>query len=390
MLSLLAKLFIKNRGDVEDPHVRQAWGTLVSVLGIFLNVLLFVGKFLIGHLTGTLAIRADAVNNLSDAGASAVSLVSFKISAKPADREHPFGHARIEYVASLVVSFFILFIGFDLVRDAIGKFSAPTTPTFRTATVVVLALSILCKLYMAFFNKRVGGRINSEVMRATATDSLSDAAATAAVLAANLLSLVLPEKIAAYIDPAMSILVAILIFVAGIRVLLETNNSILGGAPDGEVVAAIRRVVAQYPEALGIHDLIVHNYGPGRTLVSLHIEVDGKKDIFQSHDTIDLIERRLAEEQHIACTIHMDPIVTDDEEVNKWLAIAKRAVGEIDARIELHDFRIVPGLTHTNLIFDIAVPFEIKTPERELKEAIDAKIRAIDPTYFTVITVDRI
>ncbi len=390
MLSLLAGLFIKNRHDTEDPRVRQAWGTLVSVLGIVLNFLLFVGKFVIGTLTGALSIRADAVNNLSDAGASAVSLVSFKIAAKPADREHPFGHARIEYVASLVVSFLILFIGVDLVRDAIGKFKAPTPPVFRTAAVVVLSLSILCKLYMAFFNRRVGKRIHSEVMRATATDSLSDAAATTAVLAANLLSLVLPERLAAYIDPVMSVLVAILIFVAGVRVLLETNSSILGSAPDGEVVAAIRRVVAEYPEALGIHDLIVHNYGPGRTLASLHIEVDGKKDIFHSHDTIDLIERRLAEELHIACTIHMDPIVTDDEEVKKWLAIAKTAACEVDARIELHDFRIVPGLTHTNLIFDIAVPFEIKTPERELKEAVDAKIRARDPSYFTVITVDRI
>ena len=389
MFSLLGRLFIKNSDDTKDPRVRRAWGTLASILGIILNLILFLAKYLIGALTGALSIRADAVNNLSDAGGSVVSLVSFKLSAKPADREHPFGHARIEYVASLVVSFFILFIGVELVRDAIGKFISPSAPAFRAVAVVVLSLSIACKLFMAYYNQKIGKRIDSDVMRATAVDSLSDAAATAAVLAANLLGLILPQSVTPYIDPVMSILVAALIFGAGLRVLLETKNSILGTAPDKEVVDAIRRVVAEYPEALGIHDLIVHSYGPGRTLASLHIEVDGKEDIFRSHDTIDLIERRLAEELHIACTIHMDPIVTDDEEVNKWLDIAREAVAAVDARIELHDFRIVPGLTHTNLIFDIAVPFEIKTPERELKDLIDTKIRAVDPAYFTVITVDR-
>lgn len=389
MISLLGKLFIKNSNDTRDPQVRKAWGTLISVLGIILNVLLFGAKFIIGALTGMLSIRADAVNNLSDAGASAVSLVSFKISAKPADREHPFGHARVEYVASLIVSFFILFIGFELVRDAIVKFRVPTLPEFRIVAVAVLVLCILCKLWMALFNYRVGRRIRSDVMRATATDSLCDAAATTAVLAANTLSLLLPEHVAVYVDPAMSVLVAILIFIAGARVLIETNNSIIGTAPDKEVVEAIRRMVAEYPEALGIHDLIVHSYGAGRTIASLHVEVDGKKDVFQSHDIIDLIERRLAEEEHITCTIHMDPIVTDDEEVTRWLGLVKKVVGEVDERIEMHDFRIVPGVTHTNLIFDIAVPFEVKTPEEALKEEIDTKVRAIDPTYFTVITVDK-
>ncbi|MBR3862855.1 MAG: cation transporter [Clostridia bacterium] len=389
MISLLGRLFIKNSNDVQSPLVRRAWGTLAAILGIILNLLLFAAKFLIGMLTGALSIQADAVNNLSDAGGSVVSLVSFKLSAKPADREHPFGHARIEYVASLVVSFFILFIGVELVRDAIDKFISPIPLALDWVAITVLSLSILCKLWMAFFNRKVSKRIDSDVMRATAIDSLSDAAATAAVLAANLLGLLLPDAAALYIDPVMSVLVATLIFVAGLRVLLETKNSILGTAPDKEVVTAIRRVVSEYPEALGVHDLIVHNYGPGRTLASLHIEVDGKEDIFRSHDTIDLIERRLAEELHIACTIHMDPIVTDDEEVTKWLAIAKEAVAAVDARIELHDFRIVPGLTHTNLIFDIAVPFEIKTQEHLLKDMIDAKIRAVDPSYFTVITVDR-
>ncbi len=389
MFSLLGRLFIKNSNDVQSPTVRRAWGTLVSVVGILINLLLFAAKYLIGTLTGAISIRADAINNLSDAGASAISLISFKISAKPADRAHPFGHARMEYIASLVVSFFILFIGVELVRDSITKLLAPTPLSFDLLAVIVLSLSILCKLWLALFNRSVGRKIDSDVMRATATDSLSDMGATAAVLLANILSLVLPESAALYIDPIMGIIVAILIFVAGLRVLLDTKNSILGTAPDAETVNTILRVVGEYPDALGVHDLIVHNYGPGRTLASLHIEVDGKKDIFLSHDIIDLIERRLGEEAHIDCTIHMDPVIRDDPEVTKWQEITKKLLAEIDPRIGLHDFRMVPGFTHTNLIFDIAVPFEIKTTPAKLKELIGDKVAAIDDTYFTVITVDR-
>ena len=390
MLSLIGRLFIKNSHDVTNPRVRRAWGTLASVFGIVMNLLLFAAKFTVGTLLGTVAIRADAINNLSDAGASAVSLISFKISAKPADREHPFGHARIEYIASLVVSFFILFIGVELVREAFVKLFEPIPLFFDLLAVIVLSLSVLCKLMMALFNRAVGKKINSEVIRATAADSLSDACATAVVLLANILTLVLPEAVALYVDPVMGILVAILIFVAGLRILNDTKNMILGTAPSNDTVAAIHRIVNEYPEALGIHDLIVHNYGPGRTLASLHIEVDGKKDIFLAHDIIDLIERRLYEEEQISCTIHMDPIVRDDAEVTRWYEITKQVLAEIDPAIGLHDFRMVPGFTHTNLIFDIAVPFENKTPEQELKSEIGARICAIDETYFTVITVDRI
>ena len=390
MLSLIGRLFIKNSHDVTNPRVRRAWGTLASVFGIVMNLLLFAAKFTVGTLLGTVAIRADAINNLSDAGASAVSLISFKISAKPADREHPFGHARIEYIASLVVSFFSLFIGVELVREAFGKLFEPMPLFFDLLAVIVLSLSVLCKLMMALFNRAVGKKINSEVIRATAADSLSDACATAVVLLANILTLVLPEAVARYVDPVMGILVAILIFVAGLRILNDTKNMILGTAPSNDTVAAIHRIVNEYPEALGIHDLIVHNYGPGRTLASLHIEVDGKKDIFLAHDIIDLIERRLYEEEQISCTIHMDPIVRDDAEVTRWYEITKQVLAEIDPAIGLHDFRMVPGFTHTNLIFDIAVPFENKTPEQELKSEIGARICAIDETYFTVITVDRI
>ena len=390
MERLLGKLFIKDFENYKNPVVRRAWGTVVAVFGIVMNLLLFAGKFIAGTLTGSISIRADAVNNLSDAAASIVTLISFKISAKPADRAHPFGHARIEYVASMIVSFFILFIGIDLVRDAIGKLFAPVVPAFRLIAVIVLSVSVLCKLLMAWLNRRVGNRIESDVMRATAADSFSDAAATAAVLLANILGLVLPATIAKYVDPVMGILVAGLVFVAGLRVLNETKNSILGEAPTEETVNAIRRIVGEYPAALGIHDLVVHNYGPGKTLASLHVEVDGKADMFLSHDVIDLIERRLSEEENIIATIHMDPIITDDPEVEEWRERVVQMVQAFDGRLQIHDFRMVPGLTHTNLIFDIAAPFELKMSDDELVRAVSSVIHAVDGKHFAVITVDRV
>ena len=390
MIRLLTKLFVKNAEDVENPAVRSAYGTMVSVTCILLNLLLSAAKFLAGALVGSIAIRADAVNNLSDAGSSLVSLISFKISAKPADRDHPFGHARIEYVASMIVSFLILFVGVELVKGSVEKLLAPVAVQFNSVVLLILVLSVLCKLWIALFNRKIGKRIGSDVMRATAVDSLSDAGATAAVLLANILSLVLPASIVPYVDPIMGLLVSALIFVAGLGVLNETKNSILGGAPDEEVLENIRRIVAEYPDALGIHDLVVHNYGPGRTLASLHIEVDGKKDIFASHDTIDLIERRLSEECGIQCTVHMDPIITDDAILNTWRTVVESLCSKLDERILLHDFRMVPGLTHTNLIFDMAVPFEVKVTDRELKERVAAGIHAVSPTHFAVITIDRV
>ncbi|MBO5326837.1 MAG: cation transporter [Clostridia bacterium] len=390
MLSLLARLFVKNREQVASPAVRSAWGLLVSLYSIFLNLLLFAAKFLAGTLTGSLAMQADATNNLSDAGSSVVSLVSFKISAKPADRDHPFGHARIEYVASMIVSFLILFIGVELVRGSIGNLITPVKPTFNALAVVILSVSVLVKFYMAFFNRRVGKKIDSDVMRASAADSLSDMGATLAVLIANLSVLFLPETVSMYVDPVISLAVSVLILVAGLKILSDTKNSILGAAPTAETVATIEKMVAEYPDALGIHDMIVHSYGKTRTLASLHVEVDGKKDIFASHDMIDLIERRLFEEAGIECTIHLDPIITDDERVVRWRETVSGIVKKIDERLQIHDFRMVPGATHTNLIFDVAAPFEVPMSDAELKKQIATAVFAQDPTYFTVITIDRV
>jgi cation diffusion facilitator family transporter len=390
MIKLLTRLFVKDSENVKSPAVRHAYGTMVSIVSILLNLLLSAVKLLAGALSGSIAIRADAVNNLSDAASSVVSLISFRIAAKPADRDHPFGHARIEYVASMIVSFLILFVGVELVRGSFEKLFAPVATQFHLATVIILAISILFKLWMGFFNRTIGKRIDSEVMRATAVDCLSDAAATAAVLLSNLATLIVPAHIGVYIDPVMGLLVAILIFVAGLRVLNETKNSILGEAPDEETVIEICRVVEEYPDALGIHDLVVHQYGPGRVLASLHVEVDGKKDIFATHDTIDLIERRLFEECGVECTVHLDPIVTDDAELSEWREKTEAMAKLIDDRIRVHDFRMVPGTTHTNLIFDIAVPFEVTLSDKELKEKLAAGIQIVSPSHFAVITVDRV
>ena len=385
MTDLLCRLFIKDADNVKSPQVRSAYGTLSSVVGILLNIVLFAGKFLVGIISGSVAIRADAINNLTDAASQIVSLISFRIAAKPADRDHPFGHARIEYVASMIVSMSILIIAYQLLSDSVDKIINPVATEFRWVTVGVLAASILVKLWLGLFNRRIGKKIDSEVLRATMTDSLSDAGATFAVLISTLIYHFTDFDPDAY----MGIIVAILIAVAGIRILSDTKNSILGGAPDAEVVEAIHRIVNSYPEALGIHDMAVHSYGPGTTMASLHVEVDGSADVFETHDAIDRIEKQLYTEAGIHATIHMDPIVTNDPLVTELRDKVTALVKKIDERLSLHDFRMVKGSTHSNLIFDVAVPFEIKTDTNELKTAIDAAVKTIDETYCIVITVDR-
>ena len=390
MTKLLTKLFIKDRDNVDCPAVRRAYGTLSSITGILVNLLLFTLKMVAGTLSGSLSIRADAFNNLSDAGSSVISLVSFKISAKPADRHHPFGHARMEYVASMIICFFVFFIGIELISGAIEKFIAPSIPIFHLLSVIILACSVLFKLWLGFFNRSLGKKIGSEVLRATAADSFSDAAATSVLLVANLICPVLPESVAQYVDPVMSALVALLIFLAGARILNETKNSILGEAPSEELIEKIRTTVSEFPDALAIHDMVVHNYGAGHTIASLHVEVDGSKDIFTLHDTIDLIERRLREELCIEATIHLDPILVGDPLTDEWHARVEALAKTLDERIHIHDFRMVPGNTHTNLIFDMAVPFEVTASDDELKAQMAEAVAKDAPCYFAVITVDRV
>ncbi len=386
MTEILCKLFIKDRENVRLPEVRRAYGTLGSVVGIILNLILAIGKCVVGLIFGAISLTADGINNLSDAGSQIISFISFKMASKPADRDHPFGHARIEYVASMIVSFFVLLVGWNVLAESVAKiFDPEIKTTFSWLMIIVLGVSVIVKLWLCLFNRRLADKIGSSVMKATAADSLSDAIATAAVLVAMLVF-----RFTGFdADGYMGVIVAIIIFVAGIKILNETKNAILGESADPEVVENVKRIVSEFPDALGIHDMVVHNYGPGQTIVTLHIEVDGDRSVFDSHDMIDSIERRLNTELGIQSNIHMDPIVTNDAEVSEMREVVRALVKEIDERLDIHDFRFVRGVTHTNLIFDINAPFELKMSDSELKKEISRRVSEYNEVFFTVTTVDR-
>ena len=385
LTDLFSKLFIKNYKNTKDPGVRRAYGTMSGAVGIVANLLLAFIKMIAGIISGSIAITADAVNNLSDAGSQVVSIISFKMSAKPADRDHPFGHARIEYVASMIVSFLVLFVGIDLIGESIRKIFSPVRSEYSTLVLVILAVSVAVKIWLSIFNRKIAKKIDSSVVKATAADSLSDGIATAAVLVSAIISRYTGFETDAY----MGVIVALLILWAGINILNETKNSILGSPPEEGVVEGIVKIANEYEGILGIHDMVVHNYGPGNTIASFHAEVDGSQNVFLTHDMIDNVEKRLYSELGIRATVHMDPIVTDDERVTALRSVVLDTVRTIDERLNIHDFRFVEGVTHSNLIFDVTVPFEMKISDDELKEAISSKISQIEANYFVVLTVDR-
>lgn len=395
MFDLLARLFVRDYKNIQSPTVRRAYGMLVSVVGIVLNLLLAAGKLVVGLLSGSLSIEADAVNNLSDAGASLVALICFRISAKPADRDHPYGHARIEYVASMIVSFLILLVGFELLQESAATLYASVTApetvenaVFSWITVAVLGVSVLGKLFLAAFNRSIGKRIDSAVMRAASADSLSDVLSTTAVLVATVVANYV--RLPFSLDGAMGILVSVLILIAGGKILLETKNSILGEAPDAETVKAIEELVMSFPVTVGMHDLSVHKYGAGNVIASLHVEVDGKGDIFEAHDAIDNIERELWQKLRVRATVHLDPIVVGDPVVDAMREETVATAKSIDARITVHDFRMVRGTTHSNLIFDVAVPFECKLTDAQIVAVIGEEIGKKYPDHYTVVSVDRV
>lgn len=386
MTDLLCRLFVKDCENTGDIKVRARYGSLSGIVGIIVNILLFAGKFIIGTLTASIAITADAVNNLSDAGSSVISLISFRLSSKPADREHPFGHARIEYIASMIVSFIILFIGITLMKDSVMKIffgGDKTDPSIYA--MIVLAISILGKLWLWLFNRKLGNRIGSSVMKATAADSLSDAIATAAVLVATVIYRFTDLELDAY----MGVIVAFIILRAGIGVFKDAMDSIIGTSPEIETVEKIKEIIFSHPEAVGIHDLVVHNYGPGRCFMTCHVEVDGGKNIYDSHDAIDNIEKELLQDLGIISSIHLDPVAVGDPLTDSLKESVWKIVTGIDGKMTIHDFRIVPGSTHTNLIFDVVVPFEVKLGDEAVKEMLCREIQRIDESYFAVITVDR-
>lgn len=385
MTQLLLKLFVKDREQINNPKVRQKYGLLAGFVGIFCNVLLFGVKLLAGFLTASIAITADALNNLSDAGSSFVTVAGFKLAAKPADPEHPFGHGRYEYISGLVISFLIMLMGVELFRTSLDKILHPEQVTFHWVSAGILLFSILLKLWMCLFQKKLSKILNSNTMRATAMDSISDIAATFAVFAGLLVSAFSGFNVDGYIG----ILVSLFILYAGFSSARDTVDDLLGQAPDADYVQAIREKVLSYAGIVGIHDLIVHNYGPNRTLISLHAEVPSDTDILKSHDTIDNIEKDLKEEFHCDTVIHMDPIQINDQYVRALHDRVKAMVKLIDPALNIHDFRVVRGETHTNLIFDAAVPLQFRLTDAELVDSITRAVKVIDPTYEAVIHVDK-
>lgn len=360
---------------------------ICGVVGIMLNVILFVFKFTAGYLTGSVAITADSFNNLSDAGSSLITLIGFKLSGRKPDTSHPFGHGRIEYIAGLAVSALIVIMGAELFKTSVGKIIHPEAPDggYFVLTVCILVFSIIIKVYMAFYNSKTGRLIKSETMKAAAADSLSDTIATFVVL----ISSVIAHFTSLNIDGYAGIIVALFIISAGIGAAKDTINPLLGQTPDPEVVSGIKVVVLSHKEICGLHDMVVHDYGPGRFMVSLHAEVPGDRNIFEIHDVIDEIENELFEKYHCEATIHMDPIDVNNPIVNEVKEKTAELVKSIDEGITIHDFRMVPGSTHTNCIFDAVIPFECKKSDDEIKDSINNKIKEIDPSYIAVVRIDR-
>ena len=385
MITFLTRLLIKNSQDTKNPAVRQAYGTLCGAAGIGFNLLLFAGKAIAGLLSNSISIMADAFNNLSDAGSSIITLIGFRMSGQEPDPDHPFGHGRIEYLAGLIVSGIILLMAAELIKSSVSKILHPEELTFSPVIVAILAASILVKLYMYSYNRKIAAAIDSAAMKATATDSLSDSLATLAVLLATLAD----HFTGLHIDGWCGLLVGLFICRAGISAARDTINPLLGQPPEKEFVEQIRRIVLSHPDVLGMHDLIVHNYGPGRVMISLHAEVSAKGDILRLHETIDNIERELQKQLRCNAVIHMDPIENDDAETEKQKKAVLAILAEIDPNITMHDFRIVQGPTHTNLIFDVMIPYGFQISDAQLKSRIESEIRKKNPEYYAVINIDK-
>ncbi len=384
MITLLIHILIPDRENTDSPAVRRKYGVVSGGFGIFLNILLFASKFAAGLFSGSISIIADAFNNLSDAGSSIITMIGFQIAAQEADPDHPFGHGRSEYISGLIVSIIILVMAVELIRSSVSKIIHPQPVAFTPIILTTLILSILVKLYMYCYNKSLSEKIGSAALRATATDSFSDCLATGTVLIAAIIS-----QLSGYqIDGWCGILVGILILHGGYDAAKDTISPLLGQAPDPEFIKRITRIVTEYDEVLGVHDLIVHDYGPGRRMISLHAEVPAKGDILILHDTIDNIEKRLQQELRCSAVIHMDPVMNDDAETVACKAMAADVLSQIDAALTLHDFRMVKGTTHTNLIFDVVVPYHTNYTAEQLKERIETRLQEIDPAYFAVIQID--
>lgn len=384
MIQLLARWLIPDRENVTSPAVRRAYGTLCGVVGIALNILLFAGKFFAGQLSGSIAVTADAFNNLSDAGSSVVTLLGFRLAGKKPDAGHPFGHGRMEYISGLVVAGLILVMGAELAKSSVDKILHPEAVTFSWLACGILLASIAVKLYMYRYNRAVGKKIDSAAMAATAADSLSDTAATAAVLLATVAS----RFISVPLDGWVGLVVALFILWSAVQAARDTISPLLGQAPDPALVRQIEELVTAHPQVVGVHDLVVHDYGPGRRIISLHAEVPADGELLEMHDAIDNIEMELARKLRCEAVIHMDPVVVGDPVVTALREQVTALVKTIDPRITIHDFRMVPGATHTNLIFDVVIPFDEQLTRPQVAQQVCRLVEGMEGRYRAIIKVE--
>ena len=388
MTAILIKLFIRNYEDIKNTTVRESYGKLGSITGIICNLILCILKITVGLITASISVAADGLNNLSDMGSSVITMIGFKLSNKPADRDHPFGHGRMEYMSAFIVAVLILLVGFELLGTSIKALLGESElPKFSTATLIILTASILLKLWLFCFNRKIGKKINSQALIATAQDSLNDCIATGVILICVFISMsvTLPFNL----DALIGIFLAIFIIYSGINSAKNTINQILGTPPEKELIEDIENTILSFEEFVGLHDLIIHNYGPGRQFASVHVEVPHNSNIVKCHEQIDLCEKLLLTKLNVSVVIHMDPIDTDDENVAQTRQKMSDALTVIDDRLTLHDFRMTPtGDMQTNLIFDVVVPSDLKISTKELQKKIETSATIINPTFKCVITFD--
>lgn len=385
MTDLILRIFVRDHKNTEDPAVRDKCGRVAGTVGIVTNFLLFLMKIIVGTVFHSVSVTADAVNNLTDSGSSVVTLIGFKMASKPADEKHPFGHARIEYLSGVIVSFIVIFLGLQLGMSSIEKILTPEENALTPVALVVLVISILAKLWQCLFYRKVGRMIKSESVEATSKDSRNDVIATSVVLLGAVITMLTGVNLDGYMGAA----VALFIVFSGVQLTISTADPLLGQAPEGELVQTITEKMLSYPGIIGMHDLAVHNYGVGRCFASAHCEVDAKNDILVSHDLIDNIERDFSRDLGIHMVIHLDPVIVGDARTDALHCKVQSLVTALYPTVTIHDFRVIWGVTHSNIVFDAAVPFAVKDSDAVITKKLEAEIQKLDPDYRTVVTIDR-
>ena len=385
MTDLILRIFVRDHKNTEDPAVRDKCGRVAGAVGIVTNFLLFLMKIIVGTVFHSVSVTADAVNNLTDSGSSVVTLIGFKMASKPADEKHPFGHARIEYLSGVIVSFIVIFLGLQLGMSSVEKIITPEENALTPVALVVLVISILAKLWQCLFYRKVGRMIKSESVEATSKDSRNDVIATSVVLLGAVITMLTGVNLDGYMGAA----VALFIVFSGVQLTISTADPLLGQAPEGELVQTITEKMLSYPGIIGMHDLAVHNYGVGRCFASAHCEVDAKNDILVSHDLIDNIERDFSRDLGIHMVIHLDPVIVGDARTDALHCKVQSLVTALYPTVTIHDFRVIWGVTHSNIVFDAAVPFSVKDSDAVITQKLEAEIQKLDPEYRTVVTIDR-